>query len=176
VNPPFALKQFAKEIDVPLALISDPAGEQTSKDVKKLARDMDLTLKVLEESTQWANLAELYIGLMKESIRAEDMCTSNCPIVFLDYCAERRALVNNLTDKKLPQLHGGSNAHTLTTGDVGDISNSCVHEFFGWCLYRDQGEYFPFQKKKLGRVLGHAKQKKVPLSLLVQSVPLQTLN
>jgi len=45
----------------------------------------------------------------------------------------------------------------LTTGDVGDISNSCVHEFFGWCLYRDQGEAFPFQKKKLGRVLGPAK-------------------
>jgi hypothetical protein len=150
------LKQFSKETGVPLALISDPAGEQTSKDVKKLARDMDLTLKVLEESTQWANLAELYIGLMKESIR-EDMRTSNCPIVFWDYCAERRALVNNLTAKKLPQLHGVSNAHTLTTGDAGDISNSCVHEFFGWCLYRDQGEDFPFQKKKLGRVLGPAK-------------------
>jgi hypothetical protein len=55
---------------------------------------MDLTMKVLEESTQWANLAELYIGLMKESIR-EDMQTSDCPIVFWDYCAERRALVNS---------------------------------------------------------------------------------
>jgi hypothetical protein len=68
----FALKQFAKEIGVPLALISDPADKQTSKEVKKIARDMDLTLKALEELTQWANLAELYIGLMKESIR-EDM-------------------------------------------------------------------------------------------------------
>jgi hypothetical protein len=45
----------------------------------------------------------------------------------------------------------------LTTGDVGDISNSCVHEFFDWCLNRDQGEDFPFQKKKLGGVLGAAK-------------------
>jgi hypothetical protein len=45
----------------------------------------------------------------------------------------------------------------LTTSDAVDISNSCVHEFFGWCLYRDQGEDFPFQKKKLGRVLGPAK-------------------
>jgi len=120
---PFALKQFAKEIGVPLALICDPSGEQTSNNVKRIARDMDLTMKVLEESSHWANLAELYIGLMKESIR-EDMRTSDCPIVFWDYCAERRALVNNLTAKKLPQLHGVSNAHTLTTGDVGDISNS----------------------------------------------------
>jgi hypothetical protein len=79
---PFALKQFAKEIGVPLALISDPAGGQTSKDVKKIARDMDLTLKVLEESTQWVNLAELYIGLTKESIR-EDMCTSYIAYWFL---------------------------------------------------------------------------------------------
>jgi hypothetical protein len=153
---PFALKQFAKEIGVPIALISDPAGEQTSNAVKSIAREMDLTLKVLEESTQWANLAELYIGLMKESIR-EDMRTSDSPIVFWDYCAERRALVNNLTAKKLPQLQGVSNAHTLTTGDVADISNSCVHEFFGWCMYRNQGEDFPYQKKLLGRVLGPAK-------------------
>jgi hypothetical protein len=29
---------------------------------------------------------------------------------------------------------------------------------FDWCLYRDQGVDFPFQKKKLGRVLGPAKQ------------------
>jgi hypothetical protein len=43
------------------------------------------------------------------------------------------------------------------TGDVGDISNSCAHEFFDWCLYRDQGEDSPFQKKKLGRVLRPAK-------------------
>ena len=153
---PFALKQFAKEIGVPIALISDPSGEQTSSKVKKLAKDMDLTLKILEESTQWANLAELYIGLMKEAIR-EDLRTSDCPIIFWDYCAERRALVNNLTAKKLPQLQGISNAHTLTTGDVADISNSCIHEFYGWCLYRDQGEDFPYQKKRLGRVLGPAK-------------------
>jgi hypothetical protein len=153
---PFALKQFAKEIGVPLALISDPAGEQTSKEVKKIAREMDLTLKVLEESTQWANLAELYIGLIKEAVR-EDMRLSDCPLVFWDFCAERRALVNNLTAKRLPQLHGISNAHTLTTGDVGDISNTCVHEFFGWCLYRNQGEDFPYQKKRLGKVLGPAK-------------------
>jgi hypothetical protein len=153
---PFALKQFAKEIGVPLALISDPSGEQTSKEVKKIAREMDLTLKLLEESTQWANLAELYIGLMKESIR-EDMRTSDSPLIFWDYCAERRALVNNLTAKRLPQLQGISNAHTLTTGDVADISNSCIHEFFGWCIYRNQGEDFPYQKKLLGRVLGPAK-------------------
>jgi hypothetical protein len=144
---PLGLKQFAKEIGVPLALISDPAGEQTSKEVEKLARDMDLTLKVLEKSTQWANLAELYIDLMKESIR-EDMRTSNCPIIFWDYCAERRDLFNNLTAKKLPQLHGVSNAHTLTTGDVGDKSNSCVHEFFGWCLYTEIREKISHFKRR----------------------------
>jgi hypothetical protein len=33
---PFALKQFAKEICVLLALISDPPGEQTSKEVNNL--------------------------------------------------------------------------------------------------------------------------------------------
>jgi hypothetical protein len=85
---------------------------------------------------------------MKESNR-EDMRASSCPIVFWNYCAEQIALVNNLTAKMLPQLHDVSDAHTLTTGDViGDISNSCVHEFFGLCLYRDQGEDFPFQMEQ----------------------------
>jgi hypothetical protein len=65
---PFALKQFAKEISVPLALICDPSGEQTSNNVKRIARDMDLTMNVSEESTQWANLAELYINKIKYNI------------------------------------------------------------------------------------------------------------
>ena len=38
-----------------------------------------MTLRILEESTQWANRAELYIGLFKESIR-KDLSKSNSPI------------------------------------------------------------------------------------------------
>ena len=87
---PKALKEFAKEIGFLVALIFDMSGEQTSNKMKKIAGDMDLTLKMLKRSTQYANLAELYIGLMKETVR-KDMEDSNSPLEFWDYCAKRRA-------------------------------------------------------------------------------------
>ena len=45
-----------------MSLILDP--------LKKAANEMDLPLKFLERKRQWANLAELYIGLLKEAVRA----------------------------------------------------------------------------------------------------------
>ena len=84
---PLALKAFAKEVGVPTSLIMDPAGEQTSNAVKKFAKECFMTLKILEESTQWANLAERYIGLLKAGVK-NGMHHSNCPIVLWDYCIE----------------------------------------------------------------------------------------
>ena len=93
---PQALKLFAKEVGAPDAIICDAAKEQISKEVRQFCQRMGTTLRVLEENTPWANLAELYIGLIKEAIR-KDMKQSDCPLVFWDYCAERRARINNLT-------------------------------------------------------------------------------
>ena len=41
----------------------------------------DLPLKFFEKKRQWANLAELYIGLLKETIR-KDMKNSDSPLKF----------------------------------------------------------------------------------------------
>ena len=60
-----AVKQFAKEIGVPMDLIFDASGEQHSSHLTKTTAEMDLTLRLLERKTQWANLTELYIGLIK---------------------------------------------------------------------------------------------------------------
>lgn len=152
---PQALKMFAKEVGAPDAVICDAAREQISKEVKHFCHQMGTTLRVLEENTPWANRAELYIGLVKEGIR-KDMKDSNCPLVFWDYCAERRARVNNLTAKKLFQLEG-QNAHYSVTGEPGDISNLCQFDWYGWCYFRDQKVAFPNTKEVLGRVLGPAK-------------------
>ena len=62
---PEALNLFAKEVRVPTQLIMDPTGEQSSNRSKKLAHDMGLDMRYLEESTQWANLTENYIGILK---------------------------------------------------------------------------------------------------------------
>ena len=60
-----ALKLFAKEIGSPDTIICDAAVEQNLKEVRKFFHQIGTTLLYLEESTPWANLSELYIGLIK---------------------------------------------------------------------------------------------------------------
>jgi hypothetical protein len=118
-----ALKQFAKEVGASEAIICDAAREQTSQELRRFCNDIGSTLRILEEGTPWANKAELYIGLIKEATR-KDMKELNCPLVFWDYCVDRRARINNLTAKDTSKLHG-TNAHIAMTGEEGDISNLC---------------------------------------------------
>ena len=149
-----AVKQFAKEIGVPDALICDAAGEQTSRELRKFCSEIGTTLRVLEEGTPWANKAELYIGIVKTAVQ-KDMKESNCPLVFWDYCVERRVRIHNLTAKDRFTLHG-MNPHTALTGEEADISNLCKFGWYEWCYYREKGNMFPFNKEVLGRVLGPA--------------------
>ena len=150
------LHMFCKEIGVPNTLVMDKAGEQTSNAVKHFSQQVGLSLRVLEEHTQWANRAELYIGLWKESIR-KDLRTSNCPLVLWDYCAERRALIHNLTPRDLFQTSGMTPVEA-TFGTQGDISNLCIFGWYEWCYYREEGKHmFPYQKTLLGKVLGPSK-------------------
>ena len=119
----------------------------------EVAKEMCMPLKFLERATQWANLAELYIGLLKEAVR-KDMKESDSPLKFWDYCAKRRVLINNLTSKNLFQLNG-ANANLKIVGDAGDISKLCSLDWFEWCYYRDKSPC-PYQCEKLGRCLGPA--------------------
>ena len=113
-------------------------------------------MRILEESTQWANRTELYIGLLKESIR-KDIRASSCPLVLWDYCAMRRSLIHNLTPKDLFQTENQS-PHQYQYGVQGDMSNLCQYSWYQWCYYREEGHnIFPLPKELLGRVLGPAK-------------------
>ena len=62
---PHALKQFAKDINAPEILVVDPHPVQKSKDVKYFCNKIGTTPNILEKSIQWANHAELYVGLIK---------------------------------------------------------------------------------------------------------------
>jgi hypothetical protein len=149
-----AVKQFAKEIGAPDAIISDAAAEQKSQKLRKFCSEIGTTLRILEEGTPWANKAELYIGLIKEAVR-KDMKESDCPLALWDYCVERRARINNLTAKTMFKLHG-TNAYTALTGEEGDISNLCQFKWYDWCYYREHKDGFPLTREILGRVLGPA--------------------
>ena len=56
-----AVKQFAKEIGAPEAIICDHSGEQSSDKVKKFCQEIGTSLRFIEEGTPWANMAVLYI-------------------------------------------------------------------------------------------------------------------
>jgi hypothetical protein len=77
-------------------------------------------------------------------------------MVFWDYCLERRARINNITAKSNFKLHG-TNAHTVTKGEEGDISNLCRFAWYDWCYHREHTAAFPKQREVLGRVLGPAR-------------------
>ena len=63
-----ALKEFAKERGTPTSMILNPSGEHSSNEVKKFAQECSMSLELLEESTQWAYLAEKYIGILKAAV------------------------------------------------------------------------------------------------------------
>ena len=128
---PPALKLFTKEVGVPNAFILDPSGEQTSNEVRAFCHKIGTTLRILEERTQHADLAEFYIGLLKEAIR-KDLRETHAPTKLWCYCAERRAAISNLTAKNMFQLQE-QNPHSMTLGENGDISNLCQCGWYEGC-------------------------------------------
>ena len=150
-----AVKMFAKEIGAPKTIVCDMAKEQTSAELKGFLNDIGTTLRALEEGTPWANKAELYIKLMKEAIR-KDLRESHSPLPFWDYCLERRVQIYNLTARDYITVRG-TNPHTLTLGEEGDISSLGQFSWYEWCYFREHTTQFPHNQEVLGRVLGPAR-------------------
>ena len=73
---------------------------------------------------------------MKEAVR-KDMKECDCPMRLWGYCIERCARVNNLTAKDAFKLKG-TNAHSETLGDTGDISNICQFKWYEWVYSTDK--------------------------------------
>ena len=66
-----AMKQFAKEIGAPDAIVCDMSKEQTSSKIRHFCNDIGTSLRALEEGTPWSNKAELYIRLLKEAVQKD---------------------------------------------------------------------------------------------------------
>jgi hypothetical protein len=173
-----ALWQFAKDMGVPEVFVCNPHPTQTQCKVKEFCTQIGTTLRVLEAQTQWANRTELYVGLMKEAMQ-KDMQATGSPLVLWDYCMEWRALIIQITAKKLFQLNG-TNPHTMTFGTDADISNQCQFGWYEWVNFREDSAKFPFQKERLGRCLGPARNEGNEMAQLVlkdnrKIVPRRTL-
>ena len=80
-------------------------------------------------------------------------------MVLWDYCAQRRALIHNLTPRNLFQLEKQS-PYQFTFGVQGDISRLCNFGWYEWCYCKEESKkttIFPNQKEFLGRNLGPSK-------------------
>jgi len=150
-----AVRLFCKEVGAPNALIVDPHPAQKSEKVKQFLNKVGTSLRILEESTQHADRAELYIGLLKRGV-TKDMKDSNSPMRLWDYAAERRASIMTMTANNLFQLQG-QNPHMATLGEMADISNLCHFQWYEWIYFRQHTAEFPYQKEVLGRCLGPTK-------------------
>ena len=62
-----ALKEFAKDVGAPDVLVCDSAKTQKKQEVREFYTLICTTLRILKAETQWANWAELFVGLVKES-------------------------------------------------------------------------------------------------------------
>ena len=80
-------KQFPKEVVAIYLLISDAEPEQNFQDMQKNSNEIVTTLRVPEEGITWSNKDELYIGLIKESVR-KDMKYIEYPLLTWYYCVD----------------------------------------------------------------------------------------
>ena len=96
---------------------------------------------ILEERTQNADRAELYIGILKEAVHKYSRETHD-PMKLWCNCAEHRAAISKLTAKNLFQLQGHT-PHSITLGEPGDVSNLCQFGWYEWCYFSQGKAYFP---------------------------------
>ena len=150
----YALKKYFKDVGVPPMIICDAAREQVQGDALLLCNEAGCQIYELAKDTPAANRAERYIKMIKDATK-KDLVTSNCPMLFWDYCIERRAKIINAVARDNSHLQGQVPEMKMT-GQACDISHICEFEWYEWVKYRKEGHSFPLPSERLGRVLGPA--------------------
>ena len=152
---PQALRLFTKEVGLTNAFILDPSEEQTPAVISDVCHNIGTTMLILEERTQNADRAELYIGILKEAVHKYSRETHD-PMKLWCNCAEHRAAISKLTAKNLFQLQGHT-PHSITLGEPGDVSNLCQFGWYEWCYFSQGKAYFPEPDQELDRCIGPSK-------------------
>ena len=173
-----SVKAMFKEVGVPQKLIADGAKAQIYGKAKMICDQSGCKVIELEKNTPFANRAERYIQILKNGSKA-DMVRADSPMVFWDYCLERRVLIENSSAKDNYLLKGAV-PHSMMTGEMTDISNLCNFQWYEWIKFRKPWEPFPYPTEWLGRCLGpaHAKGNAMSQHVLTEAgevLPVQTL-
>ena len=173
-----AIKRYFKEIGVPEHLVCDQAREQVKGEARILCNEAGCHVVELEKGTPASNRAEKAIKILKDGAK-RDLFQSDSPMVFWCYCVERRADIINATVRSNYLLQGQT-PYTKLTGQPTDISSICEFGWYEWVIYRVEGQKFPLQHQRLGRVLGIARHagnmmSKWVLTASGEVMPIQTL-
>ena len=118
-----SLKSLFRDVGVPNPLIADGARAQVQGRAKEVCDKAQC--KVI---TSVANRAKRYIQCLKNSTR-KDMVEADSPLVFWDYCIERRAIIERNIAKD-NHLLKGSVPHFVMTGEMTNISNICNFKWY----------------------------------------------
>ena len=83
-------------------------------------------MRILEECTQWANRAELYVRLFRETV-CKDILDTGFLLIFWDSCDEKKALIINMMVNNHFQLQGKIPYFAIVSavGEEGGIPNIC---------------------------------------------------
>ena len=119
--------------------------------MKRFCDQLGTTLKILYKGNRWANIAGLYIRILKEEV-GKNMHASHSPMMLWEYAIERCYLINNKIPCQLFQ-NNYITPHDVNLGETEDTSNICVYGWCEWTYYCDHVA-LPENRDKLERVLG----------------------
>ena len=149
---PTALKDFIRDIGVPLAMRTDNSKMQDGAGWKDVLRRFGIKSSFTEPHHPWQNRAELYIGRVKNMMEILFNRTG-APNELWAKGLEHIVYVWNRTAHK---AHRYRTPLEVLTGDTPDISAILSHRFYDRVLFLDPQTSFPESKEKLGRFVGIA--------------------
>jgi Reverse transcriptase (RNA-dependent DNA polymerase) len=151
-SAPDALMQFIHDDGIPQLLVSDYAPEEIGGEFKAICQKFHINRKTTVPHSPWRNLAEAAIRENKVAIR-KMIRRTGAPRRTWCFAGERAAALRRLSALDIPQLEGRTPTE-LVTGSTPDISAHALFDFYEPVYYMDPARQFPFEKKRLGFVLG----------------------
>ena len=160
---PYALRAFIDDVGCPEEIITDNAKEEKSKEWKSILREFGVKERQITPYSQWQNFAENAVRTVKfRALRFIE--EKGVPLRLWDHLVDYVVNLNNRITHTTYRL-GDRTPNEATLGQTPDISHLVDFTFYDHCWYIRPEEYFPGDKRFIGRWLGPAKQVSSDLSM-----------
>jgi hypothetical protein len=144
------IEKFFVEECVPRRIVTDPAGELTGEEWKKLCRTYRTISKQVETAQQWQDRVERWIGHLKEMVE-KFLNKTGAPTRFWSFCSVHCcAVLNHTANLSL----AWKTPYEILHGSTPDISVFWALHFWDKVRFLAHEEKFPNNKELPGRFLG----------------------